>query len=461
MKLLTIISKEYREIVHKKSFIVSTILIPFLMAVFIFIPILFSKIGRENKSISLLDYSGFISKPLINAFQHSLTDTHLKLVFTELPLNDNQLQLLQNYLKQPGMSDQAMEPQSRNSRMLVSPNQLLTTPENKHKTPIALSDHLKTSLLNKETDAILIIPPNILQSRTLYFFALNISDFETNSFITASIQQIISEKILQEAGYPLETIQNALQNIVYNTYKVKKEGITESSSGLDYMLSIFMLTTLFTIIMTYGQIIMRGVLEEKTSRIVEVLLSSTRTSTLFYGKIIGIGLSGLTQILIWIAIGFVFVAQSALTFNKNLLSFFTVEIAVYFVIFFIIGYFMYAIFFAIVGAAVNTDQEAQQFASPITFLMFIPFILGIIVTQNPHTTLVTLSSFIPIFTPTLMFMRISVAVPDQWQIILSIFTSIVFTMFMAWIGAKIYRIGLLMIGKKPSIAEILHWIHYK
>jgi ABC-2 type transport system permease protein len=230
---------------------------------------------------------------------------------------------------------------------------------------------------------------------------------------------------------------------------------------MEYLMAIFMLTILFSIIMAYGQLIMRGVLEEKNNRIVEILISSTNTKSLFYGKIIGIGLAGLTQVALWIIIGFLFFSQTSFDINQNILSFLSLELAVYFVVFFILGYFMYSILFSIVGAAVNTDQEAQQFAAPITYLLVIPFILGIMVTQNPNSLPVVIASLFPLFTPTLMFMRIGVAIPSFFQIMLSITLSILTIMFMAWLGAKIFRTGLLMYGKKPSIKEILKWIRYK
>ena len=176
---------------------------------------------------------------------------------------------------------------------------------------------------------------------------------------------------------------------------------------------------------------------------------------------IGIGLAGLTQVALWILIGFIFFSQTSFEINQNILSFLTLELAVYFVIFFILGYFMYSILFSIVGAAVNTDQEAQQFAAPITYLLVIPFILGIMVTQNPNSLPVVIASLFPLFSPTLMFMRIGVAIPSFFQILLSIILSVLTIMFMAWLGAKIFRTGLLMYGKKPSIKEILKWIRYK
>jgi ABC-2 type transport system permease protein len=213
--------------------------------------------------------------------------------------------------------------------------------------------------------------------------------------------------------------------------------------------------------MAYGQLIMRGVIEEKNNRIVEVLISSTNSQTLFYGKIIGIGLAGLTQVLLWVGLGAVFLGKASLGMDKSITDFFTPLIVFYFLVFFVIGYFMYSVLFSIVGASVNTDQEAQQFSAPLTYLMFIPLIIGFMVTQNPNTPIVVYASLFPLFTPTLMFMRISVTMPSVFQIILSIVLSILTTMSLAWLGAKIFRTGILMYGKKPSIKEIIKWLKYK
>jgi ABC-2 type transport system permease protein len=334
--------------------------------------------------------------------------------------------------------------------------------------PVATKNHsqdelievYKKKILDKTVDGLLLIPRNIKKNRQILFFALNISDFETNKYIGTLVQKIISRQILNEQHINPEIVKEATRNVTFETFKVKKEGVTKASSGMEYLMAIFMLTILFSIIMAYGQLIMRGVLEEKSNRIVEILISSTNTGNLFYGKIIGIGLAGLTQVTLWMIIGFTFFSQTSFKINKNILGFISLELAIYFVIFFILGYFMYSILFSLVGASVNTDQEAQQFAAPITYLLIIPFILGIMVTQNPNSTAVILASLFPLFSPTLMFMRISVAVPPFSQILLSIVLSVLTILFMAWLGAKIFRTGLLMYGKKPTIKEILRWIKY-
>lgn len=414
MKTFTIIKKEYRDIVKKKTFIIMTILTPVLMAGFMFLPIILSKIGRGEKTIQIADFSGFIAKQVIEA---SKKEAKGILNFKSINVNNRD--------------------------------------------PKKIIDEYNKEILKKITDGLLYIPQDIKEKRKIYFYALNVSDFETNKFISSTIQNLVSKQILTEKQVDPELVKEATKEIRFETFKVKKRGVTKTSSGMDYMMSIFMLTILFSIIMMYGQLIMRGVIDEKNNRIIEVLISSTNTKNLFYGKIIGIGLAGLTQVALWMILGAFFITRFSLGINKSILDFLSLELSIYFIIFFIIGYFMYSILFSIVGASVNTDQEAQQFSTPIVFLLIIPFMIGIAVTQNPNTPFVIIASLFPLFAPTLMFMRISVAVPAFSQILLSIVISVLFIMFLAWLGAKIFRVGILMYGKKPSIKEIIKWIRYK
>ena len=414
MKIVPIIKKEYRMIVKKKSFVISTILTPMIMGLFIFLPMLITKVGRGEKTIAIADFSGFVSSEFQELSQSTGTSS---LTFVTVDVDSKQSQ--------------------------------------------SVIDEYTGLILRKEVDGLLFIPANVKKERKAFFYALNISDFETNRFISSTIQNVVSKQVLIEQDIDHDLVKEATRGILFETLKVKREGVSKSSSGTEYMMSIFMLTILFSIIMAYGQLIMRGVIEEKNNRIIEVLISSTNSYQLFYGKIIGIGLAGLTQVAIWMAMGALILGRTSLGISAGILNFLTLELGIYFIIFFIIGYFMYSILFSIVGASVNTDQEAQQFAAPITYLLIVPFIVGILITQNPNTTLVTVASFFPLFTPTLMFMRISVAVPAFVQILASIVSSILFTVFLAWLGAKIFRIGILMYGKKPSLKEIIRWLRHR
>jgi ABC-2 type transport system permease protein len=439
MKLIAIIKKEYREIVKKKSFIISTVLTPLLMAAFMFLPVMLMKMGKGEKTIQVADYSNFIFEAMVQAGKapaaNQVTPKGQKADFNRDFLAKNT----------PAES-------SKLKFIKIATNGL---------TPDELLERNIQAIREKKIDGFLLIPPTIKKDRKLFYYSGNISDFDTNSYIKAVIRTVVSRQILIEKQINPEIVNEATRDIDFETIKVKKEGTAKSSAGIEYMMSLFMLAILFSILMGYGQLIMRGVLEEKNSRIIEILISSTDTQHIFYGKIIGIGLAGLTQVAIWFLFGMALVGKFSMGLDSGILNFLTLEIGVYFIIFFLLGFFMYAILFSIVGAAVNTDQEAQQFAAPISYLLIIPFVMGIMVTQSPNSTVAVVSSFIPLFTPTLMFMRITVSPPPLLQILSAISLSLVFILFLAWLGAKIFRVGILMYGKKPSLGEILRWIRTK
>lgn len=436
MKVCTIIQKEYRQIVKKKSFWISTFLTPLIMAGIMIVPLLLTKVGREEKTIEVIDFSGIIADQFIDRSRQNKEVQHtLKLKFIKPETkHEEQAALFNDYEKRPA--------QKREVDFPLLPDQ-------------------KQKIVARQIDGIVFVPAGVERSRRVYFCAANVSDFGTNEYIASTVQKILSEKILTEKNIEIDIVAEAIRDIHLDTYKVKKEGAKRSSSGTEYAMAIFMLAILFTVLMAYGQLIMRGVIEEKNNRIVEVLISSTNAQHLFYGKIVGIGLAGLTQVALWTLLAALFFGASSFGVGQDIAGFLTPELGLYFLLFFIIGYFMYAILFSIVGAAVNSDEEAQQFAAPITFFLFIPFVIGIAVTQDPNTPLVTAASLFPLFTPTLMFLRINVAVPPLFQIVLSIFLSSLFTLFLAWLGARIFRIGILMYGKKPSLKEIMRWLTYK
>jgi ABC-2 type transport system permease protein len=438
MKLIAVIKKEYREIVRKKSFIISTILTPLLMAAFMFLPVMLMKMGKGEKTILVADYSGFIFDSL---------------QAEKAPANEINAPAVKG--KDFGRDYLDKKTPSEGSKLKFKKISTSGT------TAEELLQRNIEAVRDKKIDGFLLIPSAIKKDRKLLYYSGNISDFDTNSYIQAAVRTAVSRQILIEKRIDPAIVDEATRGIELDTIKVKKEGTAKSSAGVEYMMSLFMLAILFSILMGYGQLIMRGVLEEKNSRIIEILISSTDTQNIFYGKIIGIGLAGLTQVAIWFLFALALVGKFSMGLDSGILNFLTLEIGVYFVVFFMLGFFMYAILFSIVGAAVNTDQEAQQFAAPISYLLIIPFVMGIMVTQSPNSTVALVSSFIPFFTPTLMFMRITVSPPPLLQILSAIALSLGFIFFLAWLGAKIFRVGILMYGKKPSLKEIIRWLRYK
>jgi len=252
-----------------------------------------------------------------------------------------------------------------------------------------------------------------------------------------------------------------------STKKVSKRGVEEDTGGT-FIISYFLVLVLYMTLIFYGQAIMRGVIEEKSSRVVEIVLSSIRPFQLMAGKIIGIGAVGLTQYTIWglFGIGFttyggaliadVFPAAASFKFPSI-----PAYIFIYFIIFFILGYFLFSTLFAAIGSMVNTEKEAQQFMTPVIMMLVIPLLLIVFIMRSPNSSISVILSMIPFFTPTLMLLRVCILLPPFIQVGGSIVLMALTTLLMIWLTAKIYRVGLLMYGKRPRIREIIKWLRYK
>ena len=220
---------------------------------------------------------------------------------------------------------------------------------------------------------------------------------------------------------------------------------------------------LYISILVYGLYVMRGVLEEKQSRIIEVLLSSVKPFQLMLGKVTGIGLVSLTQVTIWVASMFTIssiAAGQAIAFGDFKIPRIPLSMVLYMLLFMILGYFLYSTLYAMVGAIVSSEEDGQQMQMPITILLVLPYILSSFVLSKPDSTTSIILSMIPFFSPILMFMRITVQQPPWWQIALSIGLLIATIFGAIWVAAKIYRVGVLMYGKRPSLPELVKWLKY-
>ena len=273
-----------------------------------------------------------------------------------------------------------------------------------------------------------------------------------------------------------------MRSVRFNAYAVKsskgKDGGAEVESpiqtgariGLGYLL-VFVLY-LFVII--YANSVMRSVLEEKTTRIVEVIVSSVKPHQLLLGKLIGVCSVCLTMFAIWVIFGVLLVMNI-----ESLLGIFGIdslpmqftlvigtikassaEILTYFFVYFVIGFFMYSTLYAVVGAICSSEEEAQQTAGPLTMLIVVPFILMFQLFRIPDSTLSVLLSHVPFFSPILMFMRINVLMPPLWEILLNVLLMCATVLLVTLISGKIYRIGILMYGKRPTLRQLWQWARY-
>jgi ABC-2 type transport system permease protein len=349
---------------------------------------------------------------------------------------------------------------------------------------------LKDSIVKESYEGLIVIPktPNnsALQNSIQY-----ISNDSPNFSFVENIQDAIGKKITSEnfkmAGLDTLAFKKAEAKVVLNLTKATGEealkGINEIKIGIGgafgYLIMMF--------IIIYGNMVMRSVIEEKTSRIIEVIISSVKPFQLMMGKIIGTSLAGVLQFLIWAIIGLVLYVgvgmvfgvpmnnkvptmtgeqvEMAQTFNLDNLKLYLNEIPLVkmvfcFIIYFIGGYFLYSSFYASIGAAVDNETDSQQFLLPIIMPLILGVYIGFFTVMNdPHGTVATVFSMIPLTSPIVMMMRIPFGVP-WWQILLSM--SILFTTFfgVVWFAAKIYRVGILMYGKKPSWKELYKWLKY-
>lgn len=304
------------------------------------------------------------------------------------------------------------------------------------------------------------------------------------------IERIISEKLttreLIARGVDLEQIESAEANVNIQIQNFEGQRTSRMSSYIKMIFGGAAGYLLMMFIIIYGNMVMRSVIEEKSNRIIEIIVSSVKPIQLMLGKILGTSLAGITQFAIWVVLGSVLMViaatftgvemlppptgaqqgleglgsselQQLLTDIYNLPMF---TLMFFFLIYFIGGYFLYSAIYAAIGAAVDSETDTQQFMFPI----ILPLMLGIYVgffsvIENPHGTISMIFSMVPLTSPIVMLMRIPFGVP-WWELAASVFLLIVTNAFVLWLAAKIYRVGILMYGKKPTYKELYKWLKY-
>lgn len=442
-KVSLIIRREYLTRVKKKSFIIMTLLGPILMASLFIVPIFMAMYDEQDVSvIQVIDESGL--------FEGKLTD----------------------------------------SPSMVFQMDSVTLPVAKE-------------LFNPEKHtAILYIPGNVINNTgAIMMFSAKQPNINLVTSVERTIQKEIESMKLQAQGITQETLSQIKTKVKVNTRTLTEQGEEETNAGLTTAVGFIGAFLIYIFIFLYGAQVMRGVIEEKTNRIVEVLISSVKPFQLMMGKIIGIALVGLTQFLLWVVLTFgisslvttLFVdpnqIQEQMTHRQSPLGTplpeniaqeeelmqggselseimsavnsinFPLLIGA-FLFYFIGGYLLYAALFAAIGAAVDGESDTQQFMLPVT----IPLILSIIVSQsilqNPDSSLAFWFSIIPFTSPVVMMVRIPFGVA-AWELGLSMVFMVAGFIFTTWLAGRIYRTGILMYGKKVTWKELGKWLFYK
>ena len=337
----------------------------------------------------------------------------------------------------------------------------------------------------------LIYVPEVQNVEELATKTTYISDDSPKMDFLMNLQKVIDTKLnkenLKKLGFDAEKIENAKIKSEVQFAKFSGEDglkfLNEIKIGIGFAFGYLIM--MFIII--YGNMVMRSVIEEKTNRIIEIIISSVKPFQLMMGKIIGTSLAGILQFLIWIVLGVVLMfslsavfgsqqeavataqvtaeqAEVAMSFMDKLQLYIAeipvTSILIGFVIFFIGGYFLYSSFYAAIGAAVDSETDSQQFLMPIIMPLMLAVYVGFLTVMNdPHGTVAVVFSLIPLTSPIVMLMRIPFGVP-LWQLVLSVVLLYGTFIFVVWFAAKIYRVGILMYGKKPSWKELYKWLKY-
>ncbi len=421
-KLWLILKREYITRVRTRGFILGTFVLPLVAIGFIFFSVLMgSRQTDRTLKIAILDNAGGLAAPIAQGLSE------------KAPNGKPAFQVLQTYER----------------------------PEREEN----IREELQSQVRKGQLDGYLMVPKGALAGKAAEFHTKNPGDLRLSVSIRRAVSDAVVAQRLKDRGISVKDLSNLVRGVDISFVKITEEGEAEEK-GQTFVVAFSMVYVLCLTLLLWGVATMRSVLEEKTTRIVEILISSVRPFQLLAGKMLGVAAAGFTQFLIWVVSAGLLGSYGrtmavALRPGAMMPSLpLPTSLLVYLVVFFLGGYFLYAAQFAAVGAMVSSEEEAQQMQLPVVALTLVGLMLFPVILRNPNSTLSTVLSLIPLFSPTLMFLRIAIQTPPFWQIALSLALVVLATVGVLYLSAKIYRVGMLMYGKRPSLVELLRWLRY-
>ncbi len=428
--IVLVFKREYLERVRKKSFLVMTVIVPAIMFLSIYIPVKFAgKSGMERRTVTIV------------APTQELADT-VKQQLLEISAHDD---------------DPFASKDEDKKAAAQSPYTVGTSTA----TDDAAKEELRNQVNTGKINGFLWISPDALKERKFNYFSKDSTNFSEQVSLQSAMRAALTSQNLSNRGLKDQEIKDVLKPVTVDAVRVVK-GKESSTSGLSlFFVSFLMVLLMYMTVLIYGIAVMRSVIEEKGSRIMEVMLSSVTPRDMMAGKLLGVGAVGLTQIAIWIVLS-VLTTSPMIAAAKSMTKGYHIPAMniVYFVVFFLLGYMLYSVLYAAIGAMVNTEQEAQQ----IQFVVMAPLIFAIafvqVVIQHPSSQMAVWLSMVPFCAPMLMFVRIVIETPPWWQIAICIGLMLATIYGLLLVCARIYRVGILMYGKRPTLPELLKWLKY-
>ncbi len=434
-KLLTIIKREYVQGARSKGFIISTILGPVLMVVMMVLPgVLFGMKTGEATRGAVVDQTGEMYERVRDILTRSGD------------VGDDKEQ-------QSGMARGASQMQAR-----YKVERAASEGKSFDEVKRGLSDRVRKN----DLDAYLILPPSILTDGKAEYYGRNLGDVISVGRLQERLSRAVVEQRMLAADMDVKRVDELFRNVRMSTVKISERGEEENSGGGSFFLAFGVAAFIVIALLMYGQVILSAVVEEKTTRLSEVLFSSVQPFQLMAGKLIGVSLVALTQYAIWAVVAVVLALYGAGALAMTGANFTLPQIApsvvVYALLFFLLGFFIYATVFMVIGAVVTSEKESSQIAIYLSLVLIIPIYLTFPIIRSPNSALSFWVSMFPFFSPITMLVRIMTETPPFWQIALSILIGIGTIILLVWLAARIYRMGMLMYGKRPNIPEILRWV---
>jgi len=433
-KYTVVLKHEFAQVVKKKSFLIMTLLMPALMTALMIIPrMLATREEAVSEKLTIIDReSSGVADEFVEALKkYTIGDTE--------------------------------EP----SYMVTD---ILHIPMAKVDQYNQVYEQLSSQISKKEIKYYMVIMPDAHRDEKNIFLVTNSDNFHTFRRFEKALSPILASRRLKEENInlPVEEVLRLTKRLNLSIKDTRGESIPFMTKFFAALIFIMMM---YSMLLTYGTTLMRSVIEEKSSRIMEVLVSSVSPFQLMLGKVIGLGAAAFTQVSIWAIIGiaFFFVGKStSLKIDPSVGRIvFNPLIAVFFVLFFVGGYLMYSSIFALIGSIVTSDKEAQHFIFPVSILLILPVMVGSSVAQNPYIPWAQVASYIPFCAPTMMMMRIMFIAPSAQiytgiltEASLSLLLVLITDIALVWVTSRVFRIGILMYGKRPSIREIIRWIRH-
>ena len=444
-KFWAVVKHEYKKIVLKWTFLIGTFLFPLFIAVLGSVPAIIFSIKGEPTRIAIVDESGKIA-PRIRE-----------------NLSPEKITARAEKAAQESLKDLKASQQERIKRgsEQMSGDFVFEEYDSPSKPVSEVRSDLTTRILNDELDAYLIVPKEFESTDAVFEFRSRRGGDFVSGPLEDAVNQAVRSQRLADANISEKTLDGINRPVNFDEKGLNERGEEKDTTGI-FIASFGIGLMIYITLAIYGQAIMGAVVEEKETRIAEILFSSAKPFQLMLGKLVGVGLAGLTQLSIWVGSVAIFLGiaatQVSLTQLLGSLPVITPLMFLYFLIFFLLGFFIYASIFALIGSMVTSVQEGGQFAFPPVMILLVGFYFSFAVVRDPNSDLSFWVSIAPFFAPITMPVRILAETPPFWQILLAFVINGLAIAGLVWLTSRVYRIGMLMYGKRATIPEVWKWV---